>query len=191
MSGAEDFVDYYSVLSVSPLCGAAEIDAAYRALAKKYHPDHVATADVTRFNEVTSAYRILRDSERRSVYDEIHADRFPHLHKQPQDGDPVIGDGMALRDGEAHDRILMHLYKKRRNRPSEPGEGSYALAELVDCSAEAIDFHTWYLREKGYLQVTENGTYAISVEGIDHVIATSRSEARAPLLLSREDRRDS
>ncbi len=191
MNGAEDFVDFYSVLSVSPLCEASEIDAAYRALAKKYHPDHVATADTTRFNEVTSAYRILRSSERRSAYDEVHAGRFPHLHKPAQVHDPVAGDGMALRDGEAHDRILMHLYKKRRNRPSEPGEGSYALAELVDCTPEAIDFHTWYLRAKGYLEVTENGTYAISVEGIDHVIATSRSEVRGPLLLSREDRPES
>lgn len=191
MNGAEDFIDYYSVLSVSPLCEAAEIDAAYRTLAKKYHPDHVATADVTRFNEVTSAYRILRDTKRRSLYNEVHAERFPHLHQHPQNCDPVFGDGMALRDGEAHDRILVHLYKKRRNRPSEPGEGSYALAELVDCSPEAIDFHTWYLRAKGFLEVTENGTFAISVGGVDHVLATSRSEARGPLLLSREDRRES
>jgi molecular chaperone DnaJ len=61
--------DYYEVLGVSPDAKAADIKRAYRQLAKRYHPDISGDDRVATFREVTRAYEVLRDPERRRTYD--------------------------------------------------------------------------------------------------------------------------
>ncbi|HJR58417.1 MAG TPA: DnaJ domain-containing protein [Vicinamibacterales bacterium] len=61
--------DYYDVLGVAPDAGAAEIKQAYRQLARRYHPDISGGDRVASFREVTRAYEILRNPERRRSYD--------------------------------------------------------------------------------------------------------------------------
>ena len=63
--------DPYSVLGVSKQASAGEIKSAYRKLAKKYHPD-TNQDDKTieqKFKEITAAYNILSDAEKKSQYD--------------------------------------------------------------------------------------------------------------------------
>ncbi|MBX9626613.1 MAG: molecular chaperone DnaJ [Gemmataceae bacterium] len=63
--------DYYEVLSVTRTSTEVEITKAYRKLAMQHHPDRNAgdaEAEV-RFKEVTEAYEILRDPQKRGVYD--------------------------------------------------------------------------------------------------------------------------
>ena len=64
--------DYYELLGVSRGAGADEIKKAYRKLALQYHPDRNQGSKESddRFKEVTEAYEVLRDSERRSIYDQ-------------------------------------------------------------------------------------------------------------------------
>jgi len=57
--------DYYDVLGVSPDAGAAEIKRAYRQLARRYHPDISGEDRASTFLEVSRAYQVLRDPERR------------------------------------------------------------------------------------------------------------------------------
>ena len=63
--------DYYEVLSVTRTSTEVEITKAYRTLAKQHHPDrNVGDPDaVVRFKEVTEAYEVLRDGQKRQVYD--------------------------------------------------------------------------------------------------------------------------
>ena len=63
--------DYYSLLGVSRDADTGEIKKAYRKLALEYHPDrNKGSKDAEeRFKEVTQAYEVLGDSEKRAVYD--------------------------------------------------------------------------------------------------------------------------
>ena len=65
--------DYYEVLGVSKNADAKEIKRAYRKLAKKYHPDtNPNDKDAEqRFKEVTEAYNVLSDTEKKKLYDQF------------------------------------------------------------------------------------------------------------------------
>lgn len=63
--------DYYKILGVSRNASAAEIQKAYRTLARKYHPD-VNPNDKKakeKFQRIQKAYEVLRDPEKREMYD--------------------------------------------------------------------------------------------------------------------------
>ena len=70
-----DFKDYYSTLGVAKIATGKEIKQAYRKLARKYHPD-VNPGDKAaeaKFKELTEAYEVLGDPEKRKKYDELGA----------------------------------------------------------------------------------------------------------------------
>ncbi|WP_203648270.1 molecular chaperone DnaJ [Secundilactobacillus yichangensis] len=63
--------DYYEVLGVSKDASQAEIKKAYRQLSKKYHPDiNKAPGAEEKFKEITEAYEVLSDEQKRSNYDQ-------------------------------------------------------------------------------------------------------------------------
>lgn len=63
--------DYYEILGVNRSADASAIKRAYRKLAKKYHPDSNSgnTEAEEKFKEITKAYQILGDEEKRKLYD--------------------------------------------------------------------------------------------------------------------------
>ncbi len=68
-----DYKDYYKVLGVDKKASADEIKKAYRKLAKMYHPDANKNnpAAEEKFKEIGEAYEVLKDSEKRSRYDQL------------------------------------------------------------------------------------------------------------------------
>ena len=65
--------DYYKTLGLGEKANAEEIKKAYRNLAKKYHPDaHPGDkAAEDRFKEISEAYEVLSDPEKRAQYDQL------------------------------------------------------------------------------------------------------------------------
>ena len=62
--------DYYEVLGVSKNSPLEEIKSQYRKLALKFHPDKNKSPDATEhFKEISEAYAVLSDSEKRKLYD--------------------------------------------------------------------------------------------------------------------------
>lgn len=61
--------NYYSILSINKDSNDKQIKKAYYKLSFEYHPDRNKDIDVSKFNEITEAYEILMDLEKRSEYD--------------------------------------------------------------------------------------------------------------------------
>ena len=67
-----DFKDYYKVLGLEPGADDKAVKAAYRKLARKYHPDVSKEKDAeNQFKEVAEAYEVLKSAEKRAEYDEL------------------------------------------------------------------------------------------------------------------------
>ncbi|MCC5860229.1 MAG: DnaJ domain-containing protein [Ectothiorhodospiraceae bacterium] len=67
-----EYKDYYKVLGVDRKASQADIKKAYRRLARKYHPDVSKEPDAeARFKEISEAYEVLHDPEKRAAYDQL------------------------------------------------------------------------------------------------------------------------
>ena len=72
--------DYYEVLGVARNASEAELKVSYRKLAMKYHPDrNPGDSDSEhKFKEISEAYDVLKDAEKRAAYDRFGHAAFEH-----------------------------------------------------------------------------------------------------------------
>jgi len=159
----ESFEDYYEILQVSPNADTDTIDRVFRHLAKRYHPDNQETGSRERFDQLMRAHRTLTDAEERTRYDltyqEGRAAQWA-VAQEAADGE-IFVDDRVLRE-----RLLSLLYVQRRRSVRDPAIGNIELERLLDCPQEHLDFHVWYLKEKGLVERTERGI-AITAKGVE------------------------
>ena len=163
----ESYNDYYEILQVSQNADLATVERVYRFLAKWYHPDNVATGDGDKFQMLLTAYEVLSDPEKRAAYDA--------RYEQEKARQLQIFDEVALSEGVDTDKsiqngILSLLYSARRRDAMNPGIGIVTLERLLTCPQKHMEFHIWYLREKGWVLRTDNGDFAITASGVDAVL---------------------
>ncbi len=83
--------DYYGILGVSPSAEPEEIRGGYRRLAKLCHPDMAAPTDenAARFREISEAYSVLKNAEKRKEYDRdraaVNDPRWVNFDDPPED----------------------------------------------------------------------------------------------------------
>ena len=176
---SEDFIDYYEILQVNPKADTTTIERIYRYLAKEYHPDNIDTGDREQFESVLKAYQVLNDPESRAEFDIKHRNQQQLRWKLVSE---AVDEEGFYNDHELQHRILSLLYVQRRREIGNPTLGSMHLSQLIDCPVHHIDFHLWYLKEKGWIRRTENGMFAITAEGVDKELESRVSVRRTRLL---------
>ncbi len=85
-----NYKDYYKVMGLERNATEKEIKTAYRRLARKYHPDLNKEAGAEeKFKELGEAYEVLKDPEKRKLYDQYGSDReaqqYAHASQQSYD----------------------------------------------------------------------------------------------------------
>jgi len=162
--GANTFTDYYEVLEISPNANSETIDRIFRFFAQRYHPDNPDTGNRLRFDETVEAYSTLRDPVKRAQYDILHKEHWVSQRGLAEEASDLKG---SERDVVIQGRLLSILYVKRRREMDNPGIGNVELERLMGCPREHLEFHIWYLKQKGWIGTLENGLLAITVEGVD------------------------
>ena len=94
-------MDFYTILEVDSRADAEAIRAAYRSLARRYHPDAGDGSSSEKFRQITEAYETLSDPQRRAAYDRS---REPRRTADP----PRHGSPFAEWD------LLFEQWKRRR-----------------------------------------------------------------------------
>jgi curved DNA-binding protein CbpA len=163
--------DLYEILEVSANASQETIERMFRYLAQRYHPDRQGTGDADRFDQIVKAYGTLKESESRAAYDSRHKTNLDYqwsLVEEAGDNDNFDKDSMI------QERVLSVLYTKRKRDPREPGLGPIELQHFTGCPHEILDFHLWYLKDKGWIMRMENGSVAITADGVDQSLLVHR-----------------
>lgn len=162
----ESLSDYYEDLQISPNADSETIERVFRLLAKRYHPDNKDTGNADAFNRISSAYKVLVDDEKRASYDV----RYDILKAKKWKAPETASSSRSFENDERlRKRILSILYIERRNDASGSGLGLWRIEQLIDLPEKILEFHVWYMKEKGWIQRTDTGGYAITAAGVDAV----------------------
>ncbi len=151
--------DYYKALGVTKTAKPTEIKAAYRKLARKYHPD-ANKGDVSaeeRFKEISEAYSVLSDEKRRKEYDEARSlfgggFRVPTGSRTGQGGFGFdLGDifGGSGDGGGLGDLFGGVFGRGRTTAQNRPRRGADVETETTLTFGDAIDGATVALRLTG------------------------------------------
>ncbi|KAK4801859.1 hypothetical protein SAY86_000062 [Trapa natans] len=103
--------DYYDILGVSKNSSASEIKKAYYGLAKKLHPDTNKNDPEAekKFQEVSKAYEVLKDDEKRQLYDQAGHEAF-------EQGNPDFGAGFRGFNNPFEDLFNGDIFNMFRQR---------------------------------------------------------------------------
>src|SRR5579862_525391 len=179
MKETSNFIDYYETLEISPNANPGTIERMFRYLARRYHPDNKDTGDRKSFDVVMEAYATLNDPGKRAQYDISHKNNFSERVKLVDEASDTKG---IERDVDIQNKLLSVLYLKRRQSGRDLGISNIGLERLLGCPAEHLEFHLWYLKEKGLIGSNEDGMLMITARGVDHANAEQHRKTATKLV---------
>jgi curved DNA-binding protein len=114
-----EFKDYYDILGVKPDASEAEIKAAFRKLARQYHPDKNKDAGAEeKFKAINEANEVLRDKEKRRAYDQVRAGGY----RGGEQFRPPPGFGQGFDFGDAGDGDFSDFFESLFGRGGHRGQ---------------------------------------------------------------------
>ena len=136
--------DYYATLGVSASATADEVKKTYRRLAKQHHPDANASdpKSAERFKEISEAYGVLGDAEKRKQYDEMRRlGAYGGFNTRPSAGRPSSPGAQNFNSSQSFHDVggiggLGDLFSgifggQARARPRQPERGD-TLEKIID-----------------------------------------------------------
>ncbi|MGH2446026.1 MAG: DnaJ domain-containing protein [Candidatus Limnocylindria bacterium] len=129
--------DAYKVLQVDASADSIVIQAAYRVLARRYHPDG-DSPDARRMAQINAAYGILRDADRRRAYDVRRA----MTRSQP----------VPMADGQRRVDAWVPRYRDDVVGPVVLDFGRYAGWSIKDLVRHDPDYLRWLCRHSSGLR---------------------------------------
>jgi curved DNA-binding protein len=139
---ALEYRDYYKVLGVERTASADDIKAAYRKLARKYHPDINKEAGAeSRFKEVSEAYEVLKDPEKRAAYDQLGQGPRPGQDFRPPPGWDAGFEYQGAEEPGYSDFFETLFGRGSRARSSGPGGGPAGAGGERTFRAKGGDHH--------------------------------------------------
>lgn len=160
------FRDYYEDLQVSPNADVETIERVYRILAKRYHPDNNSHGDQDKFDIITKAYKTLSSPDQRAAYDATYENQKQQFYQ--------TANQITATDGVDNDQFIRRymlsiLYIERRQDPENGSVGLWQLEKLLGWPEKVLEFHSWYLKQKGLIERTDSGGFAITAQGVDEL----------------------
>jgi curved DNA-binding protein CbpA len=171
--------DYYEILQISPTAEPETVHKVYRLLAQRSHPDNKETGNEAQFRQLSEAYQVLSDPERRAKYDIGHAALKQARWRLVSNG------AKAANDFEVEQLIrltvLEVLYTRRRTEPSNSALSLWELESLIGRAREQLEFTVWYLTAKKYVTRSDAAELVITAEGVEFLEANYATNSQRRL----------
>ena len=159
--------DYYEILQISSNAEPETIHRVYRLLAQRYHPDNQETGNEERFRELSEAYQVLGDPERRARYDVVHGRIRQERWRFVSTGNEAENDFESQQMVRL--TVLEVLYTRRRTEPYNPGLSSLDMESLTGIAREHLEFIYWYLVQKKFIVRGDSAMLTITADGADYL----------------------
>lgn len=173
--------DYYEVLQVSDAAETETINRVYRIFAQRYHPDNRETGNEARFREITEAYHVLSNPERRAQYDATNQHRRRDRWRLVSEG--AQSENNFELEQAVRLTVLEALYTKRRIEPQDPGIYLRELERMVGRPREHLEFTIWFLNQKKLISTDDSRMY-LTADGAEYLEDSYRSNLQRKRLQS-------
>ena len=178
-------MDHYETLQISANAEPDTIHRVYRLLAQRLHPDNRETGNANRFRELTEAYEVLSDPERRAQYDVVHQKFVRDRWKVAQGAEAADVDFSAEQITRL--TLLELLYTRRRTEPQQPSLSMLDVEALLGRPREHLEFSIWFLTQKRLIQRGDDSGLSITAEGAEYLENNIEGIAQNRLLRARND----
>ena len=176
--------DYYEILQVSDNAETETINRVYRIFAQRYHPDNKETGNEARFREITEAYQVLSNPEKRAQYDATNQRRRKERWRLVSAG--VESENDFEMEQVVRLTVLEALYTKRRLEPQTPGIYLQELERMLGRPRELLEFTIWYLNQKKLIN-TDDARMYLTADGAEYLEESYRSNLQRKRLQSSND----